>query len=138
MQRYVTVVKAMSNSQFPDQPPLSNAERQARYCARLKMQQQAPAIRYRRPADRRSRLQRWLDAVAELLSLQTYYTAWFDALPEGLQDTPTAMALQAIIDLEELATIVPPAATDEIDGRHRRRRKSTDRGRSRLTNTKEG
>jgi hypothetical protein len=100
----------MPNSQIPGQPPLSNAERQARYRARLKMQKQAPAIRYRRPADRRSRLQRWLDAVAELLTLQAYYMAWFDALPERLQDTPTAMALQAIIDLDldELAAIVPP------------------------------
>jgi hypothetical protein len=100
----------MSNTQSLGQPPLSNAERQARYRARVKMQKQAPMIRYRRPADRRSRLQRWLDAVAELLSLQAYYAAWFDALPEGLQDTPTAMALQAIIDLdlEELAAVVPP------------------------------
>ena len=76
----------MSNTQSLGQPPLSNAERQARHRARRKMQQQAPVIRYRRPADRRSRLQRWLDAVAELLSLQAYYTAWFEALPEGLQD----------------------------------------------------
>ena len=100
----------MPNSQSPGQPPLSNAERQARYRARLKMQEQKPQIRYRRPADRRSRLRRWVDAVAELLSLQSYYTAWFDALPDGLRDTPTAIALQAIIDLdlEELAAVVPP------------------------------
>jgi hypothetical protein len=100
----------MPNSQSPDQSPLSNAERQARYRARHKVQQQTPLFRYRRPADRRSRPQRWLDAVAELISLQAYYTAWFDALPDGLQDTPTATALQAIIDLDldELAAIVPP------------------------------
>jgi hypothetical protein len=100
----------MPNSQSPGQLPLSNAERQARYRARLKIQKQAPVIRYRRPADRRSRLQRWLDALAELLTLQAYYMAWFDALPEEFQDTPTAMALQAIIDLDldELAAIVPP------------------------------
>ena len=108
--RYVTTVKAMPSSQSPGQPPLSNAERQARYRARLKMQEHKPQIRYRRPADRRSRLKRWVDAVAELLSLQAYYTAWFDALPDGLRDTPTAIALQAIIDLdlEELAAVVPP------------------------------
>jgi hypothetical protein len=104
------VEKAMPTSQSPCQPPLSNAERQARHRARRKMQHQVAVIRYRRPADRRSRLQRWSDAAAELLSLQAYYAAWFDALPEGLQDTPTAIALQAIVDLdlEELATIVPP------------------------------
>lgn len=109
-QRHVTAVKAMPNGQSSDQPPLSNAERQARYRARRKMQHQAPAIRYRRPADPRSRFQRWQDAVTELLSLQVYYTTWFDALPEGLQDTPTAIALQAIIDLDldELAAVVPP------------------------------
>ena len=109
-QRYITAVKALPNSQSPGQPPLSNAERQARYRARLKMQEQKPQIRYRRPADQRSRLKRWVDAVAELLSLQAYYTAWFDALPDGLRDTPTAIALQAIIDLdlEELAAVVPP------------------------------
>jgi hypothetical protein len=100
----------MPNSQSPDQSPLSNAERQARYRARHKAQQQTPLFRYRRPADRRSRPRRWLDAVAELISLQAYYTTWFDALPDGLQDTPTATALQAIIDLDldELAAIVPP------------------------------
>ena len=103
--RYVTTVKAMPSSQSPGQPPLK-----ARYRARLKMQEHKPQIRYRRPADRRSRLKRWVDAVAELLSLQAYYTAWFDALPDGLRDTPTAIALQAIIDLdlEELAAVVPP------------------------------
>lgn len=100
----------MPNSQSPGQSPLSSAARQARYRARLKMQEQKPQIRYRRPPDRRSRLKRWVDAVAELLSLQAYYTAWFDALPDGLRDTPTAIALQAIIDLdlEELAAVVPP------------------------------
>jgi len=43
--------------------PLSNAERQARYRARRQALQAAPVVRYRRPADRRSRLQRWHDAV---------------------------------------------------------------------------
>jgi hypothetical protein len=72
--------------------------------------QQAPTIRYRRPADRRSRPQRWLDAITELMNLQAYYSTWFDALPDGLRDTPTALALLAIIDLDldELAAIVPP------------------------------
>ena len=107
----------MTNSPSLGQPPLSNAERQARYRARLKMQEHKPQIRYRRPADRRSRLKRWVDAVAELLSLQAYYTAWSDALPDGLRDTPTAIALQAIIDLdlEEIAAAVPRVATGVIE-----------------------
>ncbi len=50
-------------------PALSNAERQARYRAR-QAEQTGSVIRYRRPADRRTRPQRWHAAVAELLALQ--------------------------------------------------------------------
>ena len=89
---------------------LSNAERQARYRARRQSCQPAPTVRYRRSRDRRTRLQRWNHAVAELLVLQAEYAAWFDALPDNLRDTATAEALQAIVDLDldELAAIVPP------------------------------
>ncbi|MGH7103739.1 MAG: hypothetical protein ACREFJ_15225 [Acetobacteraceae bacterium] len=89
---------------------LSNAERQARYRARRQARHPPPLIRYRRPADRRTRAQRWHDAVAELFALQAEYTAWFDVLPESLCGTVTAAALQAIIelDLDELAAIEPP------------------------------
>ena len=91
---------------------LSNAERQARYRARHKDDRPSPVIRvrYRRPADRRSRPQRWDDAVAELLALQAEFVAWHDALPEGLRDTATAEALRAIaeLDLTELQAIIPP------------------------------
>ena len=89
---------------------LSNAERQARHRARRQAEDTVPAIRSRRPTDRRSRPQRWHDAVAELLALQADYTAWADALPDGLRDTATADALHAIIelDLDELTTIEPP------------------------------
>ena len=89
---------------------LSNAERQARYRASREADQPAPAIRYRRPVDRRSRSQRWNDLVAGLLALQAEYAAWYDGLPGNLRDTATAAALQAIVDLDldELAGIVPP------------------------------
>jgi len=97
-----------------DLPPdgsqaLSNAERQARYRAR-KAEQAGAIIRYRRPADRRTRPQRWHDAVAELLALQAEYTAWADALPHALRDTATAETLQAMVDLDltDLAEIQPP------------------------------
>ena len=88
---------------------LTNAERQARYRAR-KAEQVGTTIRYRRPADRRTRPQRWNAAVAELLALQAEYTTWADALPDALRDTATAGALQAIVDLDlsELAEIEPP------------------------------
>jgi hypothetical protein len=89
---------------------LSNAERQARYRARRQAEQPSPLLRYRRPTDRRSRAQRWREAVAELLALQDEYAAWYEALPDSLHDTTTAEALQAIVelDLETLADIAPP------------------------------
>ena len=63
---------------------LTNAERQARFRAR-KAAQAGTTIRHRRLADRRTRLQRWHAADAELLALQAEYTAWADALPDGLR-----------------------------------------------------
>jgi ferric-dicitrate binding protein FerR (iron transport regulator) len=93
-----------------DDHALSAAERQARYRARLKAEAAAPTIRYRRPPDRRSRPQRWRDAVAALLALQADYIVWHEALPDSLRDTATDAALQAIVDLDltDLAAIVPP------------------------------
>jgi hypothetical protein len=86
---------------------LTGAERQARWRAR---HAGALSIRYRRPVDRRSRLQRWYDAVAELVTLQGEYQQWFEALPEALRDTATGEALQAIVDFDlgELADLEPP------------------------------
>lgn len=79
---------------------LSNAERQARW--RAKQQAPAPSVvtRARRAVDRRSRVQRWRDAVGELLVIQSDCAAWLEALPEALRETATADALQAIVDLE--------------------------------------
>ena len=89
---------------------LSDAERQARYRARRQAEQAPHLVRYRRPIDRRSRAQRWCDAVAELVASQAQYAAWLDALPDSLRDSATAEALQMIIDLDldGLAEIVPP------------------------------
>ena len=88
--------------------PMTNAERQARY--RFARTAARPVIHYRRAADRRSRAQRWRDAVAELVTLQAEYAAWLDALPETLRDSATGEALQAIVelDLDELTAAVPP------------------------------
>jgi hypothetical protein len=69
---------------------LSNAERQARH--------QVPVARTHRAADRRSRPRRWQDAVA--VALQAVYAAWLEALPDTLQGTATADALQVIVDLD--------------------------------------
>lgn len=91
---------------------LSNAERQARYRARHKTDHPTPVVRvrYRRPADRRSRPQRWDDAVAELLALQAEYVTWYEGLPEAFRDTDTGEALRTVaeLDLTELQAIIPP------------------------------
>jgi hypothetical protein len=86
---------------------LTGAQRQARYRLRHAA---APVIRYRRPTDRRSRPQRWRDAVAELFAVQEECAQWLDALPQATYDSPTGQALQAIIelDLDEIANIEPP------------------------------
>jgi hypothetical protein len=90
--------------------PLSNAERQARYRLRHLVGQPPAAVRPPRRADRRSRPQRWRDAVSELLALQACYAAWLEALPDTLRGTAIADALQAIVelDLEALAEIELP------------------------------
>jgi len=87
---------------------MTHAERQTRY--RAKQAERAPTFRYRKPVDRRSRLQRWHDAVTELQELQSEYQAWLDALPQNMADSGTAEALRTIcdLDLSELESIVPP------------------------------
>jgi hypothetical protein len=89
---------------------LSNAERQARYRARREAGQPLQKVRYRRPADRRTRAQRWHDTVAGLVALQAEYAAWYDTLPDSLRESATADALQSIVDLDldALTAIVPP------------------------------
>jgi hypothetical protein len=87
---------------------MTEAERQARY--RATRAAGRPVIRTRRPADRRSRIQRWNDALAELAASQAEYAAWLEALPDNQQDSATAEALRAVcdIDLAELQAIEPP------------------------------
>ena len=68
---------------------LSNAERHARYRAQhLAALARSPAVTDHagRSASRRTRLQRWRDAAAELLALQAEYeyADWLAALPDNL------------------------------------------------------
>ena len=87
---------------------MTGAERQARY--RTMHADGAPVIRIRRPADRRSRIQRWNDTIAAAVELQAEYADWLDALPDNQQDSALAEALRAIVelDLSELEAIEPP------------------------------
>ena len=97
---------------------MTHAERQARY--RTKRAEGAPTLRYRKPADRRSRFQRWHDAVADLQELQSDYQAWLDTLPENMADSATADALRAIcdLDLSELQSVVPPRVLGATEVSH--------------------
>ena len=87
---------------------MTGAERQARY--RTAHGNGVPVIRIRRPADRRSRIQRWNETIAAAVDLQAEYAAWLDALPDNQQDSALADALRAIVDLDlsELQAIQPP------------------------------
>ena len=84
---------------------LTPAEKQRRYRERLKA-----GARPRKPRDRRSRPQRWRDAVVELRRLQEHWRDCLDTLPESLLDTAYGERLQAIadIDIEALEEIEPP------------------------------
>jgi hypothetical protein len=109
--RNVTEVRAMPRGRKPEgEQALTNAERQARYRARHMASASPGATRQRRSADRRSRPQRWRDAVCELLSLQTAYANWLAALPDSLHGSATAEALEAIVelDLSDLAGVELP------------------------------
>jgi glycogen debranching enzyme len=93
-----------------DPAPLTNAERQARHRAKQATKAGKPIVRFQAKPDRRTRPQRWADAVAELTGLQADYGTWLDTMPDNLHDTPTGQALQAIaeLDLADLAAITPP------------------------------
>ena len=95
---------------MPGPPPRGDraatpAERAAAYRARRKANAaEAPAkppvvIRYRRPADRRGRPQRWADAVQTLADLLDQFQEWRDKLPPSLSNSATAEALDAVLEL---------------------------------------
>ncbi len=95
---------------MPGPPPRGDraatpAERSAAYRARRKVTAAAAptkppvVIRYRRPADRRSRPQRWADAVQTLTDMLDQFQAWRDKLPSSPQDSPTAEALDGVLEL---------------------------------------
>ena len=73
---------------------LTNAERQARYRERRKAGESR--IRYRRPADRRSRPQQWNDAVQTLLELQEQVPG----VAGRLAGSATAELLEQVCDLD--------------------------------------
>jgi hypothetical protein len=87
---------------------MTAGERQARF--RQAHADGSPKVRYRRPGDRRSRPQRWRDAVTELVTIQGECRDWLDTLPENLEGSATAEALRSIcdLDLSDLESVEPP------------------------------
>ena len=67
---------------MPHQPigeaAMTGAEHQARH--RAARGNGVAVFRIRRPADRRSRIQRWNDTIAAAVHLQAEYAAWLDSL----------------------------------------------------------
>ena len=96
---------------MPGPPPRGDraatpAERSAAYRARRKVTAAAAptkppvvVVRYRRPADRRSRPERWADAVQTLADMVDQFQEWRDNLPSSLEDSPTAEALDVVLEL---------------------------------------
>ena len=107
---------------MPGPPPRGDraatpAERSAAYRARRKVTAAAAptkpvVVRYRRPADRRSRPERWADAVQTLADMLDQFQEWRDNLPSSLEDSQTAEALNAVLELrghvEDLQAIQLP------------------------------
>jgi len=94
---------------------LTNAERARAYRDRQK-QGAAPA-HYRRPADRRTRPQRWRDAVQTLIDLLDDYAAWRDNLPQSLAEGVVAERLDGLAELRELVDQLEAAELPKGFGR---------------------
>jgi hypothetical protein len=107
---------------MPGPPPRGDhaatpAERSAAYRARRKVTAAAAppppvVVRYRRPADRRSRPQRWADAVQTLADMLDGFQDWRDNLPSSLANSAMAEALDTVLELrgyvEELQAVELP------------------------------
>jgi hypothetical protein len=96
--------------------PLSSAERQRAYISRLKAAIPT-APKPRRPIDRRTKPQRWDDAVGELLSLLDDYQTARDNLPDSLAETAYVEKLDAILELRELVESLADADLPKGFGR---------------------
>lgn len=72
--------------------------------ARLRERQGAgeKPVRFRRPKDRRSRPQKWQEAVAALLDCLDAYQDWRDKLPAGVADSGIAERLDTVLEMRDL------------------------------------
>jgi hypothetical protein len=95
---------------------LSPAERNRAYRERLKAAKPV-VVRYRRPADRRSKPKRWADAVQTLLDMLDGYQDRLDNLPAGLADTAIADKLDAVLALRDMVEELAAAELPKGFGR---------------------
>ena len=96
---------------------MSEAERSRAYRARLKAAGRAPKLRYRWPADRRTKPQRWQDAVETLADLLDDYQAWRDSLPASSADSAIADRLDELLHLRDLVDQLAAAELPKGFGR---------------------
>lgn len=95
---------------------LTSAERQRAYISRLKAGIPTPPRR-RKAIDRRSKPQRWGDAVGELLSLLDDYQTARDNTPDSLAESVYVEKLDAILELRELVEMLADADLPKGFGR---------------------
>jgi hypothetical protein len=94
---------------------LSDAERARRYRERRKAG--AQPVRYRHPAERRSRPERWADAVRTLADLLDDYERWRENLPPSLANSATAERIGEVLELRELVDQLQAAELPKGFGR---------------------
>lgn len=78
---------------------MDGAGRQRRYMERLRGGK--PAVRYRRPQDRRSRAKRWADALEELREITAAAREQRDNMPPGIAESAHADELDAFANQAE-------------------------------------
>jgi hypothetical protein len=99
---------------------LTVAERSAAFRARRKAEIEAKVpvrIRYRKPKDKRTKPQRWADAVETLADLIEDYQDWKDNLPPSLADSPIADRLDEVLQLRDLVDQLAAAELPKGFGR---------------------
>lgn len=88
----------------------TDAERARAYRERKKAG--AAPTRWRRSAGPRGRVARWQAAIAELDDVLKGWEAWRESMPPGVAESPTAAALDAVLELrdlvDQLAAAEPP------------------------------
>jgi hypothetical protein len=96
----------------------ASAYRERRKATALSTPTKPPVVvRYRRPVDRRSKPQRWQDAVETLSELLDSYQDWRDNLPSGLAGSALADRLDEVLELRDAVETLQAAELPKGFGR---------------------